>query len=201
MPRKPATPEQRLELRRRIRQAAEEVYVEKGLQGVSARAIAKRAGVSPGTLYLHFENLEDLMRSLWTEPVARANERLERIAKSRRDPLRRIRALLEAYVAFARENPMVYRRVILFVRPETQPSPERRPLSEFPIHALLCEAIREGQERGQIRAGNPRPMAQVLWASLHGALGLPINVDGAAFDPPEKLARATIRLLLRAIEA
>ena len=200
MPRKPATPEQRREVRRRIRQAAADVFVEEGIPGLSARAIAERAGVSTGTLYLYFDNLEDLMRSLWTQPVARANEHLEEIAKSQREPLRRLRALLERYIEFARENPVVYRRVVMFVRSETAPTPEKQPLREFPIYDLLRSALREGQERGQIRSGDARQMAQVLWASLHGALSLPINIDRAALDPPERLARATVRLLLDSIK-
>ena len=141
----------------------------------------------------------ELMRSLWMQPVARANERLEVVAKAQPQPVQRTRELLESYVEFARDNHVVYRHVVMWVRPEGQPLPEAQPLSAFPMYALLAEALREGQEQGQIRAGDPDQMAQVLWASLHGALTLPVHIDGAAFTPPEELAHATIQQLLDSI--
>jgi AcrR family transcriptional regulator len=168
--------------------------------GISARAVAARAGLATGTLYAHFANLQDLMRSLWTEPVATANLRLEKIAKATPDPVRRIRKLLEEYALFARENPEVYRGAILFVRPESLPKPERRSLREFVFYDLLHSALREEQLRGQIRRGNIDQLAQVLWAGLHGAVALPINIDTGAFAPAETLTRLTIQALLRSIE-
>jgi AcrR family transcriptional regulator len=200
MARKPATPEQRREVRRRLRTAAAEIHAEDGVAAISARAVAARAGLSTGTLYAHYENLQDLMRSLWTEPVSRANVRLEEIAKRTPDPTRRIRKLLEAYARFAQENREVYRGVLLFVRPESHPKPERRPLREFVFFDLLRTALREGQAQGQVRRGNVDQLAQVLWASLHGAVALPINVDTGAFAPAETLVRLTIQSLLRSIE-
>ena len=101
MPRPAATPEQRERQRRRIRQAASEIYAENGPLGVSARAIAQRAGVSTGTLYSYFANLPDLMRSLWMEPVTEAGRELEAVAKAHRSPVKRIQALLTGYVEFA----------------------------------------------------------------------------------------------------
>ena len=76
MPRPALTEEQRRATRRRIRRAASELYAEAGLSRISARAVAERAGVSVGTLYTHFDNLTDLMRSLWRAPVARLYEEM-----------------------------------------------------------------------------------------------------------------------------
>ena len=199
MPRKPATEEQRREVRRRIRRAAAEVYAEKGAIGVSVRAIAERAGVSTGTLYGYYESLGELMRSLWAGPVAKASEGLEEIAKANPDPRERIRALLEAYAEFALENRDVFRGALLFVRPQPLPESERRPLDQFVFYDLLRAALREGQAAGQVRAGNADELAQVLWAGIHGALALPVNLDIATFAPPETLARQTTQALLRSL--
>ena len=201
MARPAATPEQREEQRQRIRRAAVEVHAEKGLQGVSVRAIAQRAGVSTGTLYGYYANLQELMRSLWLEPVAEAMRELEAIAARHRRPLRRIRALLEGVAAFAAARPEVFQRAILSVRPEPLPADEVRPLDELPLHRLLRDAVREGQLRGEIRRGDPDELAQLLWAGLHGALALPVNADLFALRPAEELAPPMIRLLLRSIEA
>ncbi len=200
MARPAASPEQRDRQRNRIRAAAGEVHAERGTGGVTARAIAQRAGVSTGTLYSYFSSLGELMRSLWLEPVAIVNRELEETARAHPEPTDRIRALLTKYAAFARENPEVYRGALLFVRPESHDKPEPQPLAELPFHRLLCDALREGQLRGDFRRQEVDEQAQLLWAGLHGALGLSTNVDLYAIQSPEKLAPAMIEALLRAIE-
>ena len=67
MARPAASPEQRDRQRGRIRRAAAEVYAENGLLGVTARAVAQRAGVSTGTIYSYFDGLQGLMRSIESE--------------------------------------------------------------------------------------------------------------------------------------
>ena len=201
MARPTATPEQRDRQRALIRRAAAEVYAESGIRGVSVRAIAKRAGVSTGTLYSYFANLQELMRSLWREPVEKVNRHLEEVARRRRAPLRRVRALLEAYADFARAHPDVYRGAFLFVRPDSVPRSEAQPLGEVVFYRLLRDALREGQERGEVRTGDPGEMAQLLWAGVHGAVALPINVEAYRVASAERLVPAMIRTLLRSIEA
>ena len=71
MPRRPATESQREEVRQKIRNAAKAIYREKGITGISARAIAVSAGVSVGTIYSYFGDLQTLMQSLWLEPLDR----------------------------------------------------------------------------------------------------------------------------------
>ena len=49
------------ELRELIIEATTSIVEQDGLEGLSAREIAKRVGYSPGTLYNVFENLDDLL--------------------------------------------------------------------------------------------------------------------------------------------
>ena len=109
MPRKPATEEQKLAARRHLQKTASGLYAEKGATGVSARAIAVRAGVSVGALYSHFGSLQGLMQSLWREPVEQIDRQLEQIAADHPDPVDRLRALLGAYVEVALERPELFR--------------------------------------------------------------------------------------------
>lgn len=200
MARPVASPEERERQRRRIRRAAAEIYGEDGLLGVTVRAIAKRAGVSTGTIYVYYASLAELMRSLWGEPVARANRELEAIARSHRDPVRRVEALLEAYADFAFANPEVYRGALMFVRPESLPAPEVEPLSRLTFHHLLRTALHEGQASDLICPGDVDDLAQLLWSGVHGTLALPISVDTYALERAEKLVPLMIRNLMEWIE-
>jgi AcrR family transcriptional regulator len=56
--------EHREGVRTAILDAAFECLVEHGANGVTARAIAARAGLSPGTIYLYFDGKDDLFPAL-----------------------------------------------------------------------------------------------------------------------------------------
>ncbi|MGB0114778.1 MAG: TetR/AcrR family transcriptional regulator [Ilumatobacteraceae bacterium] len=200
MARPPATPQQRRAARSAIRRAAADVAIEEGVSGVTVRKVAARAGVSIGTVYTHFPSLHDLMRSLWAEPLNKINERMTAVAADHDDPFDRIRALLEAYVAFAFENEALFRGALLYVRPATTPVPEPRPLDEVAFARLLVVAVAEAQQRGEAREGDPEQLGEVLWAGVHGALALPINTDAYALRPARSQAELMITMLLEALQ-
>ncbi len=48
-----------------IREKALEMFVKQGFDGLSMQKLAKAANVSPATIYIYYENREDLLRSLY----------------------------------------------------------------------------------------------------------------------------------------
>ncbi len=201
MARPPASDEDRAKERRRIRQAAAAIHREEGIRAITVRAIAERAGISTGKIYSYFGNLGELMRSLWTEPVAKLNETLASVAEANPDPLARIEAILATYLDFARSNEDTYRGAFLFLRPRPLTRAEQRPASDVPLLGLLATAIADGQATGSIRPGSPDELAKLLWSGLHGAIALPINADLYALDPSQELATAMIDLLISSIRS
>ncbi|MEM8768453.1 MAG: TetR/AcrR family transcriptional regulator [Pseudomonadota bacterium] len=201
MPRPALTEEQRRETRRKIRRAAAELYAQNGLADISARAIAETAGVSVGTIYSYFENLTDLMQSLWKEPLGHFLVELGTIAEATPDPRKRLRRLLEAYVSFALKQDAVYRGAFLFIRPGSQEKPEPMDPEQDRLFSLLKDTVAAGQKAGGFRRGNSRRITQSLWAGLHGAIALPTNIDRLALEPPERAARHMVDLLMEWIEA
>lgn len=188
MPRKPATDEQRTAARGRLQAAASAVVAEVGVTGVTARAIADRAGVSVGTIYSYFGSLQGLMQSLWMEPLDRINARLRATAGSTTDPVERVRRLLEAYVSVATNAPELFRGAFLFVRPDSLGKPPKEALEAPVFGELLVAAIREGQSGGAIRPGDPRRLAQFAWSAVHGSLALPANFDRIELLPGPEIA-------------
>lgn len=53
------------EIQAKIQAALVEEVAEKGIGSVAMGPVAKRAGVSPGTIYLHFENKDDLLQKVY----------------------------------------------------------------------------------------------------------------------------------------
>src|SRR4051812_43053081 len=65
---------------RQILAAALEVFGERGLAAARLEDIAKRAGVSKGTIYLYFPNKEELFREMVRDIVVGQLEKAERAA-------------------------------------------------------------------------------------------------------------------------
>lgn len=199
MPRPAITPEQRLETRERIKAAAGFLVRQGNVEKITIRSVAKEAGVSVGTIYKYFEDISDLGRSLWQEPVDILRQQMADIAENTADPAARIRALLRAYTEFADEKHRVFRGAFLYVRPETREKPEQTALEEEPFFRLLKTAILEGQQSGIFVDGDAKILAQLLWAALHGALALPTNIERIAFDPPQDIAASMIESIMTMI--
>ncbi|MEM7363073.1 MAG: TetR/AcrR family transcriptional regulator [Pseudomonadota bacterium] len=196
MARTHATGEQREHVRNQIRAAAATIFKAEGLAGISVRSIASAAGVSVGTVYSYFGNLQDLMQSLWREPISRFEQTLEKITAKHPDPLNRIEALLRAYLAFGLKNPDLYRGAFLFVRPTTFEVPPRETLGTAKFARFMIEAITEGQQSGAIISGRPPELAQLLWSGLHGSLSLPVNLDRIAFRSTRTVGHAMIEAMI-----
>ncbi len=57
-----------------IREAALEMIVKEGFKGTSMQKLAKKANVSPATIYLYFKNREDLLNSVYLDVRQQTNE-------------------------------------------------------------------------------------------------------------------------------
>lgn len=196
MPRPALTEEQRRETRRRIREAAARLYAEDGMRNISARQIAQSAGVSVGTIYSYFNNLTELMHSLWKRPVSNLIRDFELALSELDNPIDRVRSFMETYTNFAITHRNLYRGAFMYVRPESHDKPDPVALDDDRFFSLLCNSVRDAQDQGLIRNGEPQALAQILWAGLHGAIALPMNLDRLALDPPEDAAKRMIETLL-----
>ncbi len=196
MPRPALTEEQRRETRRRIREAAARLYAEDGMRNISARQIAQTAGVSVGTIYSYFNNLTELMQSLWKRPVSNLIRDFELALSELDNPIDRVRSFLETYTNFAITQRNLYRGAFMYVRPESHDKLDPVALDDDRFFSLLCNSVRDAQDQGLIRNGEPQALAQILWAGLHGAIALPMNLDRLALDPSEDAAKRMIETLL-----
>ena len=201
MSRPPATPEQKAAVRLKIRQAAVEVYTDEGVGGVSIRSIAKRADVSVGTIYTYFGNLQGLMESLWSAPVARYTDQMKQTAASIEDPIERLRALMHIYIDFAYSNPEIYRGVFLHVSPLTKEDMDKTPAEDAIFASLAIEAIQDGQALKTIKASDPKTTAMMIWGGLHGCYALPNNFGRMAFDDTKEVLHLFVETIISALKS
>ena len=116
-----SAPRQRLapdERRRRILDAAVEVFAERGYQGASMEEIAGRAGVVASVIYDHFTSKRNLyVELLELHGEALIERSVSRIQES--EPRERLLRGIEAFFEFVEEDPFVWR--FLFRDPPAVP--------------------------------------------------------------------------------
>lgn len=84
-----------------ILDAAEELFFERGFDGVGVDAIAEKAGISGGGIYRHFSGKSEILEVLFDAAIDAV---LERIPPPSDDPDQDLRNLIEAHVSFAQSH-------------------------------------------------------------------------------------------------
>lgn len=88
-----------------ILDAAVEVIAENGYHSSQVSKIAKEAGVADGTIYLYFDNKEDILISLFQEKMGQFIEKIEDAIQSEQDADKRLYTLIEMHLQQLTENP------------------------------------------------------------------------------------------------
>jgi AcrR family transcriptional regulator len=103
----PKKPYHHGDLRRVLIEAALELVGEGGVETVSVREAARRAGVSPGAPFRHFESRAALLTAVAEEAQRRFRAEIEAalLAVPGGNPLARFRAIGIAYLSWAMCNP------------------------------------------------------------------------------------------------
>lgn len=100
-------------LREALVQAALDLIEEQGLEALSVREVARRAGVSPGAPFRHFANRTALLTAVAEQAGQRLHDAVDAALarSSSQPPIDRLAALGAAYLRWARENPLHFRIV------------------------------------------------------------------------------------------
>ena len=164
---------EREEVRRKILDAARDLFAREGYDRVTMRRIAEAIEYSPTTIYNHFEDKDDLVQSLCDEDFARLLGVLQE-AEPPADPVEHIRQLGLAYARFGVGYPNHYR--FMFMTPGKFEARHELSGSGQQAFGLLRSAVEKAVASGAFRPGDATALAQVLWASLHGAVALLVTL-------------------------
>ena len=179
-----ATDTQR-EKRRLILRAAITVFARSGYHTSRVSDVAKEAGVAYGLVYHYFGSKEDLLETIFRRTWSRlleAVEELERSEASARDQLAGVaRIVLGSWEL----DPDLVRVLVREVARSPQLGREVDEIAH--AFAALERIVRQGQERGELRAElDPRLAAWTLYGALEEVLTgwvferLPADADGVA---------------------
>ena len=178
---------------REICAAALEVFAEKGFAAAKLDEIARRAGVSKGTLYLYFKDKEQLFRAVVRDSIAPNVAAITSAISAMDAPFADVVRMFLAGFA-EREARLPLGAVAKMVIGESRNFPELARVwhDEVASKAIgaLAAAIERAQHRGEVRSGDPRlfafslmgPMVLgALWrATLVPAGGEPLDLPALA---------------------
>ena len=162
-----STDQQRQEKRSRIIDAAVEVFAEKGFRAARVSDIARAAGVADGTIYLYFKNKEDLLLVIFEEKMEILLDQLQTALGETDDPLERMRAYALNHFRSIQDNPALAQVLQVELRQSHRFLRDYRPEKLWRYLGVFGELVRDGQDRGLIRAEVDPFLVQ--WA-LFGAL-------------------------------
>lgn len=181
-------------LRAACLRAARELLEEDGTAGLSLRAVARRAGVSPTAPYRHYADRDALLAAVAAEGY---RELAGYLAEAHTAPATPddLAAVATAYVRFALEHPALFR--VMFVEPCDPTSPER----------VEATAAITGYVNGIV--GNAFPGSDVdalstaVWALVHGLAFLHLDgkLDAATPELVAGRVSAAVSALMSASQA
>jgi AcrR family transcriptional regulator len=160
-------------MRAKILDAAKQILVDVGLEGLSIRGIASRVGISAMTVYLYYDSRQDIVTALIRHGLAILKQRLDAANKGS-DARQRLSALGDAYVAFACEHPEYYRALFSSV-PEAERNLGGFQTLTADVQQALLPVL---QAVAEIVGGRPEltiERALVMWCALHGFTSLSLN--------------------------
>ncbi len=154
------------DLRRALIDAAHEELEAQGVEALSLRRVAKRAGVSHAAPAHHFVNAAGLLTALTAEGFRRFAAALktaqEKAATRRQDPLTAAGA---AYVEFALANPELFSLMFASAKPDfDDPELDAASMTAFQNFLQTVDSSASAKDRG----GDVNIPAMQRWSTVHG---------------------------------
>ncbi len=161
-------------LREKLINEAMKALCNHGIDSITLRKLSKSLGVSKAAPYRHFENKAALLAAVAAEGFRKMRSSFEETTNER-NPQTALRVIMEHYIAFATENPELYR--LMFSR-EVINLPVSEELLEAATGAYIgIKEILSSMNSSKKTAVN----VNTAWALVHG-ISLLINNNLLVID-------------------
>jgi AcrR family transcriptional regulator len=175
------------------------IIATEGVEKLSLREVARRLGVSHQAPYRHFPSRDHILAELVARAFAAFAAFLDRHPRTD-DPDADMERMGEAYLAYARDNPLAYRLMFGTPLPDWNDHPEMMRQGRHAF-SLLCDALRRKAARRGEQADEEEILRDALfvWSTLHGLAAIRCSETAAALGIPPGLMDAAGGHALRRI--
>lgn len=182
--------------RRKLLDAAEQVFAALGYYEASIVKITEAAGVSQGTFYIYFESKQQIFDELVADLNRRVRHAMSAAAEKGRTRAERERLGFAGYFKFTAEHPALYR----IIRQAEFVSPEAMHRHYAKIAEGYMAGLRQAMDTGEIVRADPEVLAWALMG-VGELIGMRwILWDGAETKPiPEEVFEEMYAFITRGL--
>jgi AcrR family transcriptional regulator len=178
------------QLRDEILDATTELLLETGhAKAVSIRSVAKRVGVTPPSIYLHFADKDALLDAVCARYFEKLDEEMQAVAADRGSTVEVLRAQGLAYVRFALQTPELYR---IATMGEGRPGSDVDMTLNSSAFQHLRNSVESLMAEGIFAPGDPTVAAMQLLTAAHGIASLLISKPYLPWGDVEEFADQTL---------
>ena len=132
----------------RIIQAATKMFARKGFYKTRISEIAMEAQVADGTVYIYFENKDDILISLFEEQMKVVIDNMVGQISKEDDPVKKLEKFALIHLQLIEQNPNMAEIIQVEVRQSSKFMKEYKNEKFAQYLDLIGEIVREGQENG-----------------------------------------------------
>jgi AcrR family transcriptional regulator len=160
------------DLKNALIEAGAEILSKEGVNGLSLRKVARKAGVSHAAPYAHFPDKQTLIAAISTEGYRMLYERLDAaVQRYRADPHRQLVEAAWAYVSFALSDPAHFKVTFSGVVEKEKDYPAYVEMSKKSF-GLVVQIVAACQAAGVLKLGSVDATAVSVWSLVHGFASL-----------------------------
>jgi AcrR family transcriptional regulator len=185
--------------RPQLAHAVLEVIGERGIEGLSVAAVARRVGISPSAIYRHFQSKDVMLDAVVDLIRERLLGNLETVRAGTPDPFEALELLLARHLELIRANRALSR--IIFSEDFFMKRPERRRgvYGAMTLYlAGIADLVRAGQRAGRMRPDLDPPTVAVMFMGLLQPAAILWSLSDGGFDVTRQV-RAAWPVFRRAI--
>jgi TetR/AcrR family fatty acid metabolism transcriptional regulator len=131
----------------RIIKAATKMFARKGFYKTRISEIAKEAKVADGTVYIYFENKDDILISLFEEQMKAVMDNMVEQISEETDPVKKLEKFALIHLQLIEQNPDMAEIIQVEVRQSSKFMKEYKNEKFVQYLDLISEIVREGQEK------------------------------------------------------
>jgi AcrR family transcriptional regulator len=185
--------------RERIFSAAKAILDREGIQGLSIRKVAARAGVSPMAMYRHFADKDALLNALMDDGLA-AWEKIVRAVRAE-DPMTWLEEVIDALLDFAMTQPHRCEAAFFLPAPKARRYPDDFVAGRSPVVALIMVRIDQAKTAGHLGGAPAVDIALTLSALAQGLISMQRANRFSSDKQFQALFRAQLRHCLHSFSA
>ena len=163
------------DLKNALIKAGVEILSKEGIEGLSLRKVAQRAGVSHSAPYSHFPDKQSLIAAISTEGFNQLYAELDAaVLAYPKSPKKQLQQGALAYLQFALNNTDTFKIMFSGVLEKEKEYLAFVEISHKTFQRVV-DVVRACQEVGIMRATSPEMMAVAAWGQVHGIVSLALE--------------------------